>query len=669
LDEERDQSDGLDRIVPVFVIVYAVWTIYVHAVTATHASFDTLMRWLPLPLLVAAILAWRWFKLSANPIQARQRLVVTSASPAAFPYPFAILSMAVAWTACLVVGGHYKLFWWGAVITLGAAWISSMDADPISIRRQALVSRRELLVVVGVAAVAAFVTLVANRPDADDAFYQSIPATLLRLPAQPVLLHDTIYRVASLPIQLPVYRMHSYEVLIGVIARITGIRAAVIAYLFLPPLFAMLSVIAWAQLLRLLAPKRWAMTLVVLLLCVLMLGEAHHGYGNFAFVRMFQGKAILATFIVPCIISLAIDYSRDGTAQSWIALFAAQTTAIGITSTGLFVAPAAAGLALLGAWSPNAITTRRFVVGIFASSYLFVVAAALASITHGGESFVTANAMPPMLPWLIQTFGPWSTTLLLTTLLASWAFAEAREQSRVLLASALWFLLAVLNPYTYEFVADHFTGTSTYWRLFWALPAPFMLAILLGNLAHRAAQAKPRALAFAMCLVLVAGCFVFFQHAGSLRKDNSVSLGMPGLKVPSVEYSLAMNLAATTPEGAMILAPDAVATWLPTFAVHPQLLASRGMYLIPTFGNAEGGRRLSLQSYVAGSQRLANAPAQLADALERDALATIVVTHSAPWQEEIARILSGRGWRCVARGPYDVWTRSADSVPRPGEHS
>jgi hypothetical protein len=513
------------------------------------------------------------------------------------------------------------------------------------------------------------VTLMANRPDADDAFYQSIPATLLRLPAQPVLLHDTIYRVASLPIQLPVYRTHSYEVMIGVIARMTGIQPAVIAYLLLPPLFAALCVVAWAQLLRLLAPKQWAMTLVILFLCVLMLGETHHSYGNFAFVRMFQGKAILATFIVPCIICLAIEYSRDGTARSWIALSASQIAAIGITSTGLFVAPAAAGLALVSAWSPNAVSTRRLVFGIFASFYPFAVAAALASTTHGGEGFVTADAMPPMLPWLNSTLGPWSAALLLATLLASWSFAGARAQARLLLASALCFLLAVLNPYTYQFAADHFTGTSTYWRLFWALPAPCMLAILLGHLAQRAAQAKPRTLAFAMCLVLAAGSVVFFLHAGSLRKDNFVSLGMPGFKVPAVEYPLAKNLAATTPEGATILAPESVATWLPTFVVHPQLLASRGMYLAGAFGQVEGSRRLLLQSYIAGSQRASDAPAELANALQRDSLATIVVTHAAPWRIEIAQILSARGWRCAARGAYDVWTKDVDSALRPVDHS
>jgi len=654
--DSTDASSRLDGIVPVFVIAYAVWTVYVHAITVTHACFDTLMRWLPLLLLLAATLVWHWFKLPASPIPAEQIPVTAPTPTQGSRYQLTILSMAIAWTSLLIAGGHYDLFWWGSVVALGAAWIATIDTNPNAFHRQPI-DRRSLLIVAGVALAAACVTLIANRPDADDAFYQSIPATLLRLPTQPVLLHDTIYRLANLPIQLPVYRMHSYEVLIGVLVRITGVQPAVIAYLLLPPLFAMLCVVAWTQLLRLLAPKQWASTLIVLFLCVLMLGEAHHSYGNFAFVRMFQGKAILASFIVPCIICMAIEYSRHGTARNWIALFASQIAAIGITSTGLFVAPVAVGLALLGAWSPNAVSTRRLILGVFASSYLFVVAAALASITHGGNDFVSAEAMPPMLPWLGENLGSWSTALLLTTLLACWAFAEGRAQSRLLLTSALCFLLAVLNPYTCRFVADHFTGTSTYWRLFWALPAPFMLAILLGNLARLAARAKPRALALAMCLLLAAGFAVLFQHAETLRKGNFVGLGIPGLKVPAVEYSLAKNIAATTPENTTILAAEPVATWLSTFVVHPQLLASRGMYLTGTFGKAEGSRRFALQSYIEGWQRTADAPAKLAAALKGDALTTVIVTHAAPWRMEIAQILSAHGWHCAARGSYDVWTK------------
>lgn len=654
--DHRGKLRWPDQIIPVFVLMYAAWTIYVNALTAAQASFNTLMYWLPLLLMFAFAVIYVWSRLPLGADRDEQACVAIPPSAQAFSYSYTILLLAGTWVALLVISGHYTLFWWGSVIVLGGAWASINNGSTTSFYREPI-SKRLLLVVLAVALAAVCVTLIANRPDADDAFYLSVPATLLRFPEQPVLLHDTIYRLANLPIQLPFYRIHSYEVLIGALSRMTHIQPAVMAYMFLPPLFAALSVVAWTQLLRLLAPKRAALALVILFVCVLMLGEAHHSYGNFAFVRMFQGKAILATLMVPCIVYLAMEYSRDGTVRSWISLFAAQIAAIGITSSALFVAPAAAGFALISAWSPDTASTRRLAFGLLASSYVFLTAGVLASITHGGDGFVTSIAMSPMLPWLNLTMGPWSAALLLLTLLASWSFAEGRAQARFLLTSSLCFLVSILNPYAYQFVANHFTGTSAYWRLFWALPLPFMLAILLSQVLQHLARMKPRVLAIASCLAFAVVLGTFFSHTGTLRQENSVTLGMPGLKVPAMDYSVAKKLTTAIPESGTILAPESVATWLSTFVVHPELLASRSMYLSGAFGQDEGKLRLDLQQYVAGIQRPPNAPSELKAALTRYALTAIVVTHLAPWQMEITKILSASGWRCVRQGSYDIWTK------------
>jgi hypothetical protein len=452
--------------------------------------------------------------------------------------------------------------------------------------------------------------------------------------------------------------------LIGSIARITDTQPATIAYLIFPPFFALLSIIAWAQLLRLLAPTQWALTLIMLFLCVLMLGEEHRSYGNFAFVRMFQGKAILATIMVPCIVYFALEYSREGKVRNWLILFGAQIAAIGITSSGLFVAPAAAGLALLSTWSPNPRSTRHLVLGILASSYVFLAAGMLALVTHGGEGFISSSVMPPLKPLLDQTLGPWSAVLLLTTLLASWSFAEGRSQSRLLLAISLFFLLSVLNPYTYQFVADHLTGPLTYWRLLWALPLPFLLAIFLVGLTQRAMRIRPTVFATGALVSLGASFVIFFLHSSSLRKANHVTLGAPSLNIPTLNYSVAKELSSIIPEDRTVLAPEGVATWLPTFVVHPKLLATRLMYLQDAFGPDESKRRVSLVQYLGGESRSANSPSELREALVRYDLTAVIFLQSAPWGAEIKQVLSASGWHCISRhDPYEIWARGDHSVP------
>lgn len=661
-----------DRIVPVVVVSYAIWTMYVHLITATHSSFATLLDWMPLVALVAVAASFGWFRLprrvdrsnsastdGSSAAGAGDSSVVREGSTRATP--LVVLALASLWVGSLSAGMPYLVFWWVALLAMGWAWLWNLRGTPHSVPSdvaERTTSREQSpWIVFLVAAAAVCVTLVANRPDPDDALHLSIPATLLRFPQQPVLLHDTLYRLPDAPILAPFYRLNSYDVLIGLLARTTGIDLHVIAYLVLPSLLAILCVLAWVYLLRCIVPTRWPSVLLILFLVVLALGEAHRAYGNFAFVRLFQGKAILATGMVPVITGSALSFMRNGEARHWLLLFAAQIAALGFAATALFVAPAAALLGLAGGWSADAKSSRRFALGVLASAYVFAAARAMTSATHGGQGFVSANPVTVLPQMLVDTWGPWSTGVLLAALLAAWAFVRNPAQARYLSAGAFFFLLAVLDPYTCRFVADHFVGVYTYWRLTWALPLPFLLAVVLNGAARRVLCVRPKVLAACVCVLLVGLAVTFGWRFGTLRAENGVTLGVPRLKVYPVEYHVASQVAEEVPEKSVVLTPELVAFWLPTFAVHPQLLGVRIPYLTQGFALPEAQRRRALMQYVAGDERSADSAALFADALGRYRLTAVVLTHSAPWRGEMESVLESHGWRPLARGAYDTWVR------------
>lgn len=675
---------ALDRIVPALVVAYAIWTVYVHLLTATHSSFTDLLRWTPLLLLVAvaAALGWSVWPRAAAPgrggpatAAAQANVGGSAATPAvdARTRPLLVLALASLWAGLLAAGMPYPLFWWIALLGMGWAWVGhglrcavhAAPADPDGV----VAARQARWIVLLVSACAVLVTLVANRPDPDDALHLSIPATLLRFPQQPVLLHDTLYRLADAPILTPFYRLNSYDVLIGLLARVTGIDLHVIAYLVLPSLLAVVAVLAWAYLLRRIVPERWPAVLPVLFLVVLALGEAHRAYGNFAFVRLFQGKAVLATCMVPVIVGAALSFARDGGVRRWLLLLAAQIAALGFAATALFVAPAAAALGLAGGWSANRRSSRRLVLGLLASSYVFAAAWVLASTTHGGQGFASSNPMPPV-PWILASaWGSWSTPVLLAALLAAWAFVRDPVRARYLSAGAFFFLLAVLDPYTCRFVADHFAGVYTYWRLTWALPLPFLLAVVLDGAASRALRLRPRALAGCLLVAMAGLAIGFGWQFGTLRAGNGVTLGVPRPKVYPVEYRVAEQLVRDVPEQGAVLAPEYVSFWLPTFVVHPHLVGVRIPYLTQGFAPPEASRRRALMRYVAGEARTADSAQLLAGALHRYRLTAVVFRHSAPWRAEMEDVLAGQRWRLLAGGAYDIWMRGGDAsrraTPRP----
>ncbi|MEW9625045.1 DUF6077 domain-containing protein [Rhodanobacter geophilus] len=638
-----------------FIVFYSLWTVYVHLLVLAKASFNALMYGLPFVLASASVVFYLWSR-QQHSLQGRLEhpLPFRPALPTATP-PW-ILLVSVAWVGTLTLTHNYVLFWWVATISLGATWwILFANKRAPSYACDAM-NRRSIWVLLGLCAVACVVTLVANRPDADDSFYQSIPATILRFPSAPMLQGDTLYRVVGKPIQLPIYKIHTYELAIATVARVLHVPHLSVAYLLFPAFFAALSILCWGRLLRALAPSRWLLVLAALFLCMLALGEAHRSYGNFAFVRMFQGKAIFACVAIPCVIYHALQYSRCCRPSDWMLLAAAQIAAIGITSSGLFVVPFAAALALSGSWSANFPSTRRLLLGLLASFYVIAVGCMLIFVTHGGKGFVSDITMPSMYELLIQVFGAWSVAILLTALISAWAFAETTEQSKFLLTGSFCFLLLVLNPYSYQFLGRHLTGTHTYWRLAWAFPLPILLALLLVGVSVRIAGLRSKALTIASGACASVGAVIFFMHAGTLRSANFVTLGAPAYKVPTGDYAAARVLAGT-PEQGIVLAPEPVATWIPIFVTHPQILGTRIMYLSADFAPMEAAQRRMLMTYVGGSARAPDSPAVLESALTRYNLSAIMVARDAPWVAEIRNLLAAHGWHNTTLGHYELWRK------------
>lgn len=660
-------GNAWDRMVPAFVLPYAVWTLYVQSIVAAQASFTTLMRGLPLVALVAIAATAGWFRLRQPEAPERRATVGRGAGAPAVPATL-VLACAVGWVALLSAGMPYAVFWWGALLATGWAWWRTLRAGsglamPETAALPAWLAPARLVPCVVAAAVA--VVLVANRPGADDAFYLSIPATLLRHPEQPVLLHDTMYRLADRPILLPFYRLSNYDVLAAVVARLAGIDHLLAGYLVVPAIFAASGVLAWVFLLRRLAPARWPLVLPLVFLCVMALGEANRAYGNFAFVRMFHGKAVLATCIVPAIAAAALDYARHGGLRRWLLLFAAQVAALGVAASALFVAPATVALGLAGGWSPDRAHSRRFVLGMSGTIYLVAAAWLVGAGTQGAHALAlpAPQAMPTVPRMLEQTWGPWSTRVLLVALLSAWAFVRDPVRARYFAAGAFCFLLAALDPYATPYVAAASVGYKTYWRITWALPLPFFLAIALEGLLARALAAKPKMLAACACLAVALPSFAFAARFGTLLCANGVTLGMPGPKVPALEYGVARVVAREVPERGVVLAPEPVAEWLPVFVAHPQAIGVRHMYLGLAFPPAETAQRSNMMRYVEGRYRPPGAERWFAEALGSHRVTAVVFARTAPWRDEIAGALAARGWRHAARGTYEVMVQAR---PAPG---
>ncbi|MCP4902318.1 MAG: hypothetical protein GY906_35575, partial [bacterium] len=223
--------------------------------------------------------------------------------------------------------------------------------------------------------------------------YVNIAVAAAQSPGESILAKDTIHGIDGLPICLPVYRSHSYELLVGAISYITKIPAIYCFHWLATAFAAMLMPLAYAKLFRELTPKSWLWAVLSILVVLIAVGETHRWFGNFTLVRMWQGKALFLSVFTPLTIAYGLRFALRPRGSTWLLLASAQISAIGCTSSALWAIPIASGMALLSAVPLNWIGAKRLFLGALSSSYVLIVALTLKPImaSHFSRSFEKAR--------------------------------------------------------------------------------------------------------------------------------------------------------------------------------------------------------------------------------------------------------------------------------------
>ncbi len=667
------------KLVDAACLGFAAWTLASHAVVALEGSLRDL-------LVAAGVLAALGLAAALRRRRHRPRIPAADAAPRPEREPPAAEARVRGWLgAALALAGAVALFawrgdpvalWWVALLVLAAAAAllgvaSAPRADPPSggVEREAGVW--------ALALACAALALVAHRVDQDDAFYVNVAAAMADAPGEPLLRNDTLHGVPGLPIHHPAYRLHGFEVLAGAVAFATGVPALAVFHFGLAALGALLVPLAQARLFRLLTPRTWIWSVAALLLVLVAAGDAHRWYGNFAFVRMWQGKAFLLCIFFPLLQAYALEFGLSPSWRGWLRLAAAQIAALGASSSALWAAPAAAGVALACAVVPGWRGLRILGLGALASVYLVGAGLALrhslqaesaaraAQRTAEVAEQVERTAREAHAPgvqlrqsfYLVLGNGRLRGAAIVACVLA-WAVVPPGLARRfAVLAPLLCALL--LEPFASRWIADNVTGSS-YWRTLWVVPVPALLALVVT--APLQLEGRWRWIGRAACLALAAAFALAIPERSSLSRDNGVRLGWPGLKMPPTEYRLAEILARSVPPGSHVIAPLLVSRWIPVLPQRAYPLVVQNAYLSryrPQLGEEDLALRFVASLVAGGAQPRKDAYPLFARALERYAVKGVLL-YDSPDVERGRRILSGAGFRRVHQeGHFEVWVRWA----------
>ena len=260
--------------------------------------------------------------------------------------------------------------------------------------------------------------------------------------------------------------------------------------------------------------------------------------------------------------------------------------------------------------------------------------------------------------------GPSFWLLLAGVLGAAWLAPHGSLLRRSAAIVLLGLSLVRLSPAMTSWVLDTVVPTFQPWRLFfWPIPIAAIAAGGLLSLLACATSARLRGfLTGTAALALLVAAFI--GPTSTMRPENRVRFGFPGLKVPPAEFDLAREISAASAGRLIVLAPDAIATWIPVSRGHDYPYLNRLYWahrLGAHLGWRESQKRWKLMQYVEGMERFRMGPAALRQILRDREIDVVVFHRGIPWTDEIRETAQDAGCKKILMSDrYEVWRRPVD---------
>ncbi|WP_426619699.1 DUF6077 domain-containing protein [Pseudomonas rustica] len=602
-DTSTDPNEKILRTVIVsFLIAFSGWTIATQISVLAGWNLQDLLILAPFVItLLITLFIYLTKKNQSRPLNKKSKYTLYQLN---FKYAFHItLITLIAVPAALYLS--WTAFWILSTLLLAANLITPAPIQPLrTLRTVNPGCKLTPLVIPLVIVIAIIVSYAVSRTDADDAFYVAVAAFHSSHPEHSLLAGDPMLGDPALPLIFPSYRFASFELLSGAIAHLLSVASMDVYYIYLLPVWAIASLSATFLLTKELMPKSWILAGVLTFILTLILGEMHRGTANFAFVRLFQGKAVFLSVIVPAIFYLTARYFSDrGTRNDLFLLACCQVTAIGLSNFGMLAAPIA-GFAALASNIPLALKSENkklfsaLTILFIPLPYLITVALQL-----NGSPMMDYGTEAAENVWA-SIFGPHQQYLIGILLLAGPTLAKDIVTKWRLAVPPFIYFTIYINPWLSEFISLHITTPPVYWRMIWSFPMLAFCAISACMIATELFNQKPYRLLLTLLSAIVLGLTAYSLPFHTLRADNIGKIeNFASWKIPDAHLLIAKKGIAMAQGDGMLLAPEEIASVISRFEQHPRLVSTRAIYLDllrPALGVEHYPKMRALYDFVSG---------------------------------------------------------------------
>ena len=651
-----------DSVLVVGACLFGSWTVFCYVMVLSELSFSDLKLWSSVPVVIALGIAALCMGKFVASHDGRIGDVTTPALSSGVNSKaiWALLVLAISAVTLRVLDIHYWSVW---VVLLCASILIFRTASTLMAKcNESLVPRSNwqkvgtaALVVFGVALVA-----ITHRPDQDDAQYLNFVVTAMDFPFEPLFSHSGLWQDPSAPLEAPIYRFHTYELLVAVLSDVLGVDHKTLYYLILAPVFGGVALLVHWRLAEYLVPQYALSVLLAWLVLIIALGESHQEFGNFAFVRLYQSKSLLVTIALPLCLLFGLRFAEFPDGRRALALGMTIIASTGLSSSALatvpFVVVATLCGGLLGA---SRVAAMRLIVGgLAAALFLSAIGLFLVAGMKAGKDVYGVNLSGSGTGLSIVLGEGLLGTLILILFPIAPLFVAGFRRRRLYALTTLIFVAVVMNPWSGEFLAKNL-DKALEWRLFWSVPFVISASISMVGLAALLAEKNQWLKRHAVMLIMLVAVLIISRQ-WSVSPGNRVVIAFPRLKVEPAPHALAEEIVRRAPLRSTIYAPFWIAEWIPTFRMHPYPLIVRPHYfdfgtIRDYFGASELDRRRRVMAFLHGQDKEPATATFFQSQLAIDRPTFVVYDSRVEMAPAIEEVLGAAGYLEEKRDIYQLW--------------
>lgn len=473
----------------------------------------------------------------------------------------------------------YLLFW-GLSIFFLSFCIFIKNENNIVKQDSSTIQLKDIIVLCFLSVLYAIFAFIVKRTDADDALFVAMSVHLLHFPQEALFQTDPLFHGELF--RLWPYHFESFNVLSVIIAKFFNIQPARVTHYIFAPIIAALFPLSWGYFFVCLgfSPRKLFFSFLLLSLLV---AESHASFGNFTFVRLFQGKAMFITIVVPILYVFIWNFIERPTAIHILKIFFISAAAFGCTVSAVFVVPQILVLALLSGYHRIAISTMFFAIlpvliyyGILAGILFMTGDHMLRIISH--ESITTEFGVNYVL-------GSTQKFVLLFFILTCWNYINNLRYRNIFLVLTFLYFIFPLNPYMAE-ILSKLIERGICWREIWVIPFWGIACIGLSGSIETFAEYTTKYTRFIsqrqvkyifFCLF----CFCMLPFS-NLRVSNIERFGFDLLWYPKNYQQMIDTINYALSAGKSIAAPLDLSPWLTTLKNSYHVYSHRYIHIANT---------------------------------------------------------------------------------------